>query len=263
MAICIKEDLLSPEPVQWNATGYRITRKFQVTGLAAYSPTLRPLMAVAATDATTGFSIPAIGAAHPDRPEAVVRHVRGLCQGFDCFDVLCEYQWDLYPSAYLKSFDASLVQVLRHYDASNNLATVTYTPPGGTPQTEVADLQRLILNATVSFHFLETADPEALTLAYAGLVNSAVWRNYPPRTWLCLPITGSTHDGAWYRNTYSFAYNPETWDEYAVFRNVDGRIPPGVAGNIVTDGSSMNGNGWGRFIVFGQTDFNTAFPNIK
>ncbi len=263
MAVSIKEDLLLSEPLEWSATGYHIIRKFQVTGLAQYSPTQRPLMAVTATDAITGFVIPAIGAQHPDQPNAVVRNIKTRCQGYDCFDVLCEYQWDAYPSNYLKSFNAGLSQVLRHYDANNNLATVTYTPSGGTAQTEVADLHRLILNATISFHFLQTADPETLTLSYAGLVNSAAWRGYPPRTWLCLPITGSTRDGVWYRNTYSFAYNPETWDQYAVFKNVDGSIPPDIAGTIVTDGSATSGNGWGRFIVFSQTDFNTAFPLIN
>ncbi len=263
MPIRIKEDLLLAEPVQWTATGYRIIRKFQITGLSEYSPTLRPIMAVAAVDSTTGLAIPGIGVPHPDRPDAVVRHVRAVCQGFDCFDVFCEYQWDQYPGNYLKSFNGGLTQVLGHYDAANNLATVTYTPAGGNAQSEVADLHRLILTATLSFHFLETADPETLTLSYAGLVNSVAWRNYPPRTWLCLPITGGTQDGVWYRNTYSFSYNPQTWDQYAVFKNVDGTIPPGVAGAIVTDGSVMSGNGWGRFLVFGQTDFNAAFPNIK
>ncbi len=262
MTISIKEDLLLAQPLEWSATGYHIIRKFQVTGLSEYSPTQRPIMAVTATDSTTNFVIPAIGAQHPDQPNAVVRNIKAQCQGYDCFDVVCEYQWDAYPTNYLKSFNAGLVQVLRHYDADNNLATVTYTPAGGTAQTEVADLHRLILNATISFHFLQTADPESLTLSYAGLVNSVTWRNYPPRTWLCLPITGSTQDGVWYRNTYCFAYNPETWDQYAVFKNVDGSIPPDIAGTIVTDGSATSGNGWSRFIVFGQTDFNTAFPLI-
>jgi len=263
MAISIKEDLLLPDPVEWTAQGYRITRKFQVTGLAEYSPTLRPIMAVAATDATSGFVIPAIGTGHPDRPNAVVRNVKTQCQGNDCFDVLCEYQWDQYPTNYLKSFNAGLVQATRHYDASNNLATVSYTPSGGNAQTEVVDLQRMILNATINFHFLQTQDPEALTLAYAGMVNSATWRGYPPRTWLCLPINGSTQDGVWYRNTYSFAYNPETWDQYAVFKNVDGTIPSDVAGSIVTNGSSTSGNGWGRVVIFPQTDFNSVFSFIN
>ena len=263
MAISIKEDLLLPAPLEWTNLGYKITRKFQVTGLAAYSPTLRPIMAAAATDAVTGFTIPGVSTPHPDRPDALVESVRTLCAGADCFDVLCQYNWSLYPSTYLKSFNAGLVQVLRHYDAGNNLAAVTYTPAGGQPQTVVADLHRLILNATLSFHFLETADPESLTLAYAGMVNSATWRNYPPRTWLCLPISGSTQDGVWYRNTYSFAYNPETWDQYAVFKNDDGTIPTGIAASIVTDGSVTSGNGWSRFVVFPQADFNQAFPNIK
>ncbi len=262
MAISIKEDLLLPQPLEWTASGYRIIRKFQITGLSQYSPTLRPIMAASATDAVTGFVIPGIGAAHPDRPEAVVRNVRTHCQGFDCFDTLCEYQWDLYPASYLKSFNAGLVQATGHYDASNNLAGVTYTPAGGNAQTQVADLHRLVLNATINFHFLQTTDPESVTLAYAGKVNSTTWRGFPPRTWLCLPVNGSTHDGVWYRNTYSFAYNPETWDQYAVFKNVDGSIPTGVAASIVTDGSQTSGNGWARFVVFQQTDFNAAFPEI-
>lgn len=262
MPISIKEDLLLPNPLEWTQAGYQIVRKFQITGLEEYSATLRPIMAATATDSLTGFVIPAINTPHPDRPAALVRAVRSVCLGADCFDTYCRYEWDQYPANYLKSYNAGLVQTLRHYDGANNLATVSYTPVGGQAQTIVADLKRVILNATLSFHFLETADPESLTVQYAGLVNAALWRNYPPRTWLCLPVSGSTQDGIWYRNTYSFSYNPQTWDEYAVFKNVDGTVPSAIASSIVTDGSSMAGNGWGRFIVYGQTDFNTAFPNI-
>ena len=262
MPISIKEDLLLPNPLEWTATGYRIVRKFQITGLEEYAPTLRPIMAATATDSSTGFVIPAVNTPHPNQPGAIVRAVRAVCLGPDCFDIYCRYEWDQYPSAYLKSYNAGLVQLLRPYDANNNLATVNYTPQGGQVQTMVAELKRVILNATLSFHFLQTADPEALTVQYAGLVNSLLWRSYPPRTWLCLPINGSTQDGIWYRNTYSFAYNPQTWDEYAVFKNVDGSVPAGIAASMVTDGSATAGNGWGRFVIYGQTDFNTAFPDI-
>ncbi|MGC8623742.1 MAG: hypothetical protein ACP5VQ_00565, partial [Phycisphaerae bacterium] len=73
MAVRIKEDLLLSQPLEWSVTGYHIIRKFQVTGLSEYSPTQRPIMAVTAADSVTGFAIPAIGVAHPDQPNAVVR----------------------------------------------------------------------------------------------------------------------------------------------------------------------------------------------
>ena len=262
MPISIKEDLLLENPVIWTPTGYSIIRKFQITGLSEYSPTLRPIMAVGATDSTTGFTIPAIGTPHPDRPDAVVRQVQAICNGYDCFDAVCRYEWELLPSAYLKSFTGNLEQARRHYDVNDALALVSYTPTGGTAQTQVAELTPLRLRATLSFHFLQTQDPEAATLAYAGSLNSATWRGFPARTWLCLPIEGTTVDGVWYRNVYRFAYNPNTWDQYVVFRNVDHTIPPDIAATIVTDGSVMSGNGWGRFELYPAVDFSTAFPFI-
>ncbi len=262
MPISIKEDLLLANPIIWTPTGYSITRKFQITGLAEYSPTLRPIMAVGATDSITGFIIPAIGTPHPDRPDAVVRQVQAVCHGNDCFDALCRYEWELLPTNYLKSFSGNLEQNHHHYDINDALATVTYTPAGGSPQTQVAELMPLRLRATLSFHFLQMLDPEASTLAYAGCVNSATWRGFGPRTWLCLPIDGSTIDGVWYRNVYRFAYNPNTWDQYVVFKNVDGAIPPDIAATIVTDGSVMSGNGWARFELYPSTDFNAAFTFI-
>jgi hypothetical protein len=182
MPIAIKEDLLLENPVVWTPTGYSIIRKFQITGLSEYSPTLRPIMAVGATDSTTGFTIPAIGTPHPDRPDAVVRQVQAICNGYDCFDAVCRYEWELLPSAYLKSFTGNLEQTRHHYDVNDALALVTYTPAGGTAQTQVAELTPLRLRATLSFHFLQTQDPEAATLAFAGSVNSAAWRGFPART---------------------------------------------------------------------------------
>ncbi len=263
MGIAIKEDLLYPHAMHITRQAFRIVRKFQVTGLEAYSATKKVVMAATGTDAVTGFQIPQLGASHPDEPSAVVVDIKPQCQGYDCFDTFVTYEWQVYPSNFLESFSASLVERITHYDAAGNLAVVQYTPAGATAaKKKVAALRRLVLSATVTFHFLETANPETLTLQYAGMVNSAAWRNQPPRTWLCLPINGSTQDGIWYRNAYAFAYNPQTWDEYAVFENVDGVVPQDVSATIDTSGATYSGNGWGRFIVYGQVDFNAVFPNI-
>ncbi len=263
--LAIKEDLIHGSHVHVNPTAQTITRIFMVSGLSAFTPTQRVIEAILATDPTTGFTIPNMNTPHPDAPSLIVTDMDGQPEGDDIFRVVITYTYREYPpgpTAFLKEYRGSLRQIPTRYDANNNQATITYTPSGGQPVSKVTKLVKYSIGAVLSFRFLEKADPENLTTAYAGMINSLAWRGYPPKTWLCLPVDGDTRDGIWYRNQYSFSYRPETWDEYAIYEDADGHVPVGVANSLVTDGSTMSGNGWGRFTVQGSVDFNAVFPNI-
>ena len=261
--IAIKEDLIGGSRVSVSLTEQTVTRVFLVSGLAALAPAQRPVTAVTAVDGSTGFTIPNLMTPHPAAPSLLCRHIDAAPEGNDIFRVTCAYTWIEYastPSGFLKSYRGSLKMISTPYDASNTIANLTYTPAGGQPTTQTATLRKQVLAATATWSFLQAVDPEALSTANAGMVNSAIWRGYPVRTWLCLPIVGETRDGIWFHNQYSFAYNSQTWDEYATFLDVNGQTPTGIAASLVTDGSAMSGNGWGRFIVQGSVDFNTVFP---
>jgi hypothetical protein len=76
---------------------------------------------------------------------------------------------------------------------------------------------------------------------------------------MAMEIAGATDDNNWYRKSYQFQYRPETWDDFQVYRDGHGRVPPGVA-TIDFSGTTTSGNGWKRFRVMKEIDFNSAFP---
>ncbi len=263
MAISVKEDLLFATPAQISLKKKQFFRKFRVTGLSSVAPTARGPASLLAVDAVTGFTMPLLGDQYPGYPDYYVSQLTPHCVGVDVYHVLVTYEFPVYADSFLTSFSGSFAEEPTFFDASGNPAIVEYTPAGSTAAIKKpAQLKKRKLHATLSFHFLEQQNPEQLTLAYAGAVNSNSWRGQAARTWLCLPITGSSQDGIWYKNAYAFAFNPSTWDEYAVFKRTDGSVPADIA-QLVTDGSTYSGNGWGRFIVDRQEDFYVCFPNIQ
>lgn len=61
---------------------------------------------------------------------------------------------------------------------------------------------------------------------YEGTVNSGFWMGASARKWLCLGIEAESNDNGWsYDVTYTFLYNPMTWDEHTFWRNDKGIIP--------------------------------------
>ncbi len=147
------------------------------------------------------------------------------------------------------------------YDGNNNLATIIYTPSGGQPQTIAAPLPQWIPYIILVFSVLESLETETQAAICYGKINSAAWRTYVAKSCLVLNVSGEPR-GTQYYNTYRIAYRADTWDVYKAFTNVDGSVPSGIASVLVTDGSTMAGNGWGRFQVFGEIDFGTSIPNI-
>lgn len=264
MAVTVKEDLLRDAAVTSTTSEQTIVRGFLVSGLGDLAASSQPLLAETATDATSGVSVPPMFAPHPSKPEAIVTRLVTKALGDGCFYVAATYAYKILPVAYLQSFRASFRQVPTHFDAADSRALVSYTPTGGSQASQVANLTRSRLSATLSFEIVESVSPEAATTANSGNTNDAAWRGYAAGTVLCLPVQGETRDGVNYRNTYSFAYDPATWDEYAFYVDSStGRVPSDVAPTLITDGSSYSGNGWGRFVMYPQIDFSTAFPQFS
>lgn len=260
--ITIKEDLVRESAVTSTCNEQTLTRGFLVSGLTDPADE-QPLVAEAAVDSVSGFAIPALFAGHPAKPEAIVTRINVKALGAGSFYVTCTYTYKILPSQYLQSFRAGFRQVPTHYDATDALAVVTYTPAAGAAIKQVAALTRARVTATLSFELVEQTSPEASTTALAGNTNSDIWRGYAAGTLLVLPISGETRDGVNYRNTYSFSYDPMTWDEYAFYQDPStGRVPPDVAATVVTDGSATSGNGWGRFVVYPKITFATSFPQL-
>jgi hypothetical protein len=259
----ITEDLDYAHPMILSTTSRKTVRRFLVEGISGQPGALQPYLAIVAEDSSNGITIPTLLQAHPYDSNSLAESIEPRSLGGGKWEVLVTYEARLYPSNYLEEFHASFQEVPTHYDASNNLATITYTPTGSSSSVkDVASLKRLSLQATVTYNVLETRNPRNLTIQYAGYVNSDTWLGSSPRTWLCLPICGSTKDNVWFHNRYSFAYRAETWDEYAFFRDSHGHVPEDIAATLVTDGSSMSGNGWGRFIMQPQMAFGTTFPDF-
>ncbi len=260
MGISVKEDLLAGTAIESTLTQQILTRVFLVQGLSSVAADAQALEAEGATDSTTQFTIPAMGDTHPVKPELIVSKIAVQAWGNGAFRVVVTYRYRVLPAAFLQSFQASFKQVVRHQDVNGNLATVSYTPTGGAQKTQLADLHALQLSATLSFEIVQTTSPEALTTSTSGYINSDTWRGYAPKTMLSLPVKGSTEDGVYYKNTFSFAYNPATWDEFAFYIDpATGKVPPDVAAAAAPSSGTMSGNGWGRFQMFPEAVFGTTF----
>jgi len=68
--------------------------------------------------------------------------------------------------------------------------------------------------------------PAGFGEAYVGTVNASQWKTYPARTLKCTNIRGvSTDDGLTFITTFSFQYNPDTWDQHVTWTFPNGKKP--------------------------------------
>jgi hypothetical protein len=241
-----------------------------------------------------GVSVPALGDAHPDPDFAgaiVVNKATETDPSFDIVNVFVFYRWRSYLGSYLKSTSGAINQVSRlyrrlgggtvgdvnaTYGGSGSTLTLgvqlTYAPPGAsTVLTYPAFVDENVMETMFSFKFLEQMDPEYFNATYPGYCNSQVWRGYPPRTVMILPINGTSQDNYWYENVYSFKYKSDTYDRYLFFVDPDTGIVPSTISKTVryTPGQMPDyaglvdsGNGWARVIPEKLLDFNLLFKNL-
>lgn len=262
----VKEDIVRGAQASQNLFETRQVRVFQVQGMSAFDANARPLIAINVN------GVPRLGEAHPNSNFSsmiVVDHQTEVCDNPDVINVFVIYRWRNYLGSYLKSCGGSLEdvpKVLQTYNTQSKAmttVTINYTTSGDTVTYSYTPIVRQnIISALFSFKFFETVDPEYFNGHYPGTINLNVWRGYPPRTLMILPINGTTQDNYWYDNTYTFRYKSDTYDQYAFYHTPQGVIPQDVARSVVYDGSAVSGNGWKRLQVLPMVDFNLIFRAI-
>ncbi len=260
-----KEDLVRGAQASQNLFETRQIRVFQVYGMSAFPANSRPLIAINVQ------GIPRLGDAHPNAAFAgmiVVDQGTEVADNDDVMNVFITYRWRNYLGSYLKSCGGSLQdvpKVLQTYGTASTATAVTvnYTTSGDTTvYSYVPIVRQNVIQALISFKFLEQVDPEYFNSFYPGTVNSVPWRGYPSRTLMILPINGSTQDNFWYDNTYTFRFKADTYDEYAFYHTPQGVVPQDIARSVVYDGSVTEGNGWKRLRVLPMVDFNSIFSQL-
>ena len=280
MAIVVKPDLIRPSRADANLTESCIYRIFEVSGLQDVAPESRQIAAMNAP------GVPSMLDPYPDPTfKGVVVERSTSDPSYSIMNVIIKYQWKLYPSAYLKTVGGSLRQIewcnnnkgismQIPYSADGSISWSKDPNLGGVPSVVVETpaktmlkqggiFHRTILSGTVGYRFLEILDPEFFNLNFAGCVNIYPWRDYPARTLMILPMTGSSHDNIWYDNQYTIHYRAETHDEYVFYKDSDGIVPYKVAADVVVDGSRFGGNGWVRIRSNIEVDFYRVFPGIE
>lgn len=136
------------------------------------------------------------------------------------------------------TISSALVTTTTEVDRDGNAITVSYTPTTGEragitdPQGGSVELQVPQLVARLERR--ERFAPTTKAATYTGRVNAGNWNGYPPRTWLAMPIEGTTSDGGLsYQVRYEFIHRPETWDARVAYIDpVTGKRPPDLVADV-------------------------------
>lgn len=243
MAITVEFDQIDGMSAVLTENGWEITRTAIVKGLTG-TKSAKIISAVNSAEVIAA-GMPEIYDSHPDKSSAKLREIRPSI--IDTDTVKCSL---VYRSSgvitnppldqTIISVGSSVQQVEVNKDTAGDLSVShTYTadeilkfgpfnpalpmpvPQGGTisvfrPQT------------TYEYSRRQSASPGNYALDYVGKVNSSSWKGGAAKTWLCTGITGRSSDnGETYDVTFSFQYNPDTWNPEYVFLMPDGK-PPAV-----------------------------------
>lgn len=267
MPVVVKEDLIRGSKLHQTLTSIELFRVFNVSGLEAAYPL--PYQRIGGGKVAISPYVQ-LGVPYPDPnfDAAICVDIQSTFVSNDKIDFIAIYRQEAYLPGFLKSFSGTLRQINVYTDFAGNKAQVTYTPAEGSPTILPVPIAKLVEDDDLTFKFREAMDPEYVSKLYKGAVNKFLWRGYPPRTLRLLPIVGSTLDGVWYDNQYTLLYNEITHDEFTFAINPDTGIAypeiandPTLAQSIAT-GSPTSGNGWARWIMNPQFDFQTIFPTI-
>lgn len=230
-------------------------RVFLVEGITGPASACQ-IAARAAVDSTSGLAVPQMYDAHPSQPGAYCEQVKVEGVGGGVFRVVCGYSKSLQlggSAGYLESAEPSVWQNESFYDIDGNLITVTYNGIKQHPRCVITEV-----GVTCCFTFMQTLNPRAINVGYANYVNSAPWLGLPAFTWRFDGVRGSTKDGLWYVNRYSFTYRPGTWYQFKFYEDSTGYAPAGMA--LFLDPTQTSGNGWVRVLGNRSDDFNLLFP---
>lgn len=271
-----------PDIIKQSHAGYSlqdqiIVRVFQVQNLdSSFVPASLVAGSMFCVDSSDpSLHIPSLLEVHPDPAlfNFIVVDLRTEpVDNQNSINVIVTYRYRLYATGFLSMGGGSLhteKTVLR--DSSGNPLPIQYSPNNDTANgisTAYLLTDTLFTHGTFGYKRMERMNPEYFNVNYAGCVNWHAWRGYPPRSVMILPILYSTEDNFWFHNQYMFEYHEETYDTYAVWKDViTGATPYDVVKNIVFNnppdpGKLNGGNGWWRVPPKYQADFTSLFPWI-
>lgn len=133
--------------------------------------------------------------------------------------------------------------------------TVTYTPPGGEPDTQGVTAEISVPRSTRRLERVERRPDLTLSDEYTGAVNEFPIWGREARTLLVTELQHVSRDGgATWNASYEFQYRPETWDGYAYHKDPETGSP--------TVGITL-GNGIERKRLLAEKDFSkigVTFP---
>jgi hypothetical protein len=241
--ISISQNLVAQSPkFTINQKGGQRVVLYLVSGL---DPTLDPVTAAAsAVDASTGFVMPIYGSAYP------------FSSGLGLWATLLEFepfpkesrtsvlarvtytspQWSLSPGGVKVRISSATSQTAIDTDSSGDPLKVYYTDPSGTVYDDEVHLLVPQPHTVLEIERIESGSPLATAAQYVGSVNSDSFEGGDANTWMCRSISGESLGSGQYRVSYTFEYDPNTWQEIYAFRDtVTRRTPSDVAPSTGND----------------------------
>ena len=204
-------DIVSESRLEYSAEGYRVERRFIVTGISG-SAEGRLYAALNAS------GVPRVGDFHPVIPGLQASRVTVSPIDPAQADVTVEYAAGSAGQSGTETAESG-GWILEF--STNSATERTWLDANG----QTMYRREYSLAETAWFTTIYTAEivrPRQVIrakrtdgnftrrqlLVYGGKVNLTTWNGYAPRTWLCSGITGSETEGY----TMEFSYNEETWD---------------------------------------------------
>ncbi len=184
--------------------------------------------------------IPKLGDTHPDEPSVIVKETNIVSVASDTVEIAVKYAAPdlLQPSttSVIIEVGSTLSQVDTNIDVNGNILQTQYTYPllyAETPEfagktiNHAGMVPRLIPEPTLRLTRLEDESPLIKSSIYVGKINSQIFEDGAPGTWMCTGIEGNSQDsGFTYTVTYSFQFRPDGWGQQIVFISSDTGEPP-------------------------------------
>jgi hypothetical protein len=292
MPVRIIEDIVRGTQYRVGRDGGIYTRVFYVTGLDPTAAAAQRMSdAAQATDATTGNTIPAYGAAHPTIDGAFASQIDAepLAAARDKARVAVLYSSTPALGAsdagtnLLVRINGIVTETYTSLDVNGTLLRVGHVPgasPGSAPdpsdpnrKDDVARVRVLEPDTLLEIVRNEDANPLANSLQYRRQLNSETWQGMPARTWLCVGLSGERIGriglARQWRVTYAFQYRalpPDGvgWDALAVFTDYRTNRPPADV-DVAAGGfpGNTSGNGFMQYQIYGAADFSgLGLPDV-
>lgn len=140
-------------------------------------------------------------------------------------------------------------------DSGGNLLLVSYTPSGGSPQSSLSAVQRMIPTGELQIEgvYNPPGSVSDVVLAWTGYTNARAFVGFGPGVLYCQSVEASPWKGSaqkW-QIRFSFLFNQAgTWDELIYYRDANDEVPQ----------DAEIGNGARLAQLYNSQDFNAVFP---